>query len=176
MKRKLVVMLMGGALALAGSAVSALAQEVKIGYIDSIKIFAENKETQEAERVYRQDVQQWEAQKLRMEQELARMGEELNAQSPMLSEEKKSERRLEMQRKMDEYKRFMEETFGDSGLAAKRNKELTQPIVDKINRIIEAIAIDQKYTMVFDVANANIVYADKKFDLTDLVLTRLNQR
>jgi outer membrane protein len=176
MKRKLVVMFLGCAMALAASAVSALAQEVKIGYIDSIKIFAENKETQEAERVYRQDVQQWEAQKLRMEQELARMGEELNAQSPMLSEEKKSERRLEMQRKMDEYKRFMEETFGDSGLAAKRNKELTQPIVDKINRIIEAIAIEQEYTMVFDVANANIVYADKKFDLTDLVLTRLNQR
>lgn len=176
MKRKLVVMFLGCAMLVAASAVSALAQEVKIGYIDSIKIFAENKETQEAERVYRQDVQQWEAQKLRMEQELARMGEELNAQSPMLSEEKKSERRLEMQRKMDEYKRFMEETFGDSGLAAKRNKELTQPIVDKINRIIEAIAIDEKYTMVFDVANANIVYADKKFDLTDLVLTRLNQR
>jgi Skp family chaperone for outer membrane proteins len=81
-----------------------------------------------------------------------------------------------MQRKMDEYKRFMEETFGDNGLAAKRNKELTQPIVDKINRIIEAIAVEQSYTMVFDVANANIVYADKKLDLTDLVLTRLNQR
>lgn len=176
MKRKLVVMFLGCAMLVAASAVSALAQDVKIGYIDSIKIFAENKETQEAERVYRQDVQQWEAQKLRMEQELARMGEELNAQSPMLSEEKKSERRLEMQRKMDEYKRFMEETFGDAGLAAKRNKELTQPIVDKINRIIETLAIEENYTMVFDVANANIVYADKKFDLTDLVLTRLNQR
>jgi outer membrane protein len=167
---------LGAALLVAGTAVSSLAQEVKIGYIDSIKIFAENKETQEAERVYRQDVQQWEAQKQRMEADLARMGEELNAQSPMLSEEKKAERRLEMQRKMDEYKRFMEETFGDNGLAAKRNKELTQPIVDKINRIIEAIAIEQKYSMVFDVANANIVYADKKLDLTEIVLTRLSQR
>jgi outer membrane protein len=167
---------LGVASLVAGTAVSSLAQEVKIGYIDSIKIFAENKETQEAERVYRQDVQQWEAQKQRMEQDIARMGEELNAQSPMLSEEKKAERRLEMQRKMDEYKRFMEETFGDNGLAAKRNKELTQPIVDKINRIIEAIAIEQKYTMVFDVANANIVYADKKLDLTEIVLTRLSQR
>ncbi|HXV13697.1 MAG TPA: OmpH family outer membrane protein [Candidatus Krumholzibacteria bacterium] len=176
MMRKLVVMLIGAFLVVGGAAVSALAQEVKIGYIDSIKIFAENKETQEAERLYRQDVQQWEAQKQRMEQELARMGEELNAQSPMLSEEKKMERRLEMNRKMDEYKRFMEETFGDNGLAAKRNKELTQPIVDKINRIIEALAIELKYTMVFDVANANIVYADKKLDMTDLVLTRLNQR
>lgn len=176
MNLKLVVMCLGASLAILGGPVSALAQDVKIGYIDSIKIFAENKETQDAERVYRQDVQQWEAQKQRMEQEIARMGEELNAQSPMLSEEKKQERRLEMNRKMDEYKRFMEETFGDNGLAAKRNKELTQPIVDKINKIIEQIAIEQKYSMVFDVANANVVYADKKLDLTDLVLTRLNQR
>ncbi len=176
MKRKLVVLLLGAFAGVALGAVSALAQEVKIGYIDSIKIFAENKETQDAERVYRQEVQVWEAQKQRMEQEIARMGEELNAQSPMLSEEKKQERRLEMQRKMDEYKRFMEETFGDNGLAAKRNKELTQPIVDKINKIIERLAIEQKYTMVFDVANANIVYADKKLDLTDLVLTELGKR
>lgn len=176
MRRKLLVASLGVVLGVAGAAVSALAQEVKIGYIDSIKIFAENKETQDAERLYRQDVDQWTAQKQRMEQEVARMGEELNAQSPMLSEEKKMERRLEMQRKMDEYKRFMDETFGDTGLAAKRNKELTQPIIDKINKIIEAIAIEQKITFVFDVANANIVYADKKYDLTDLVLTRLNQR
>jgi outer membrane protein len=176
MKYKLLVAVLGVVLGVAGASVSALAQDVKIGYIDSIKIFAENKETQDAERLYRQDVQQWEAQKQRMEQEIARMGEELNAQSPMLSEEKKAERRLEMQRKMDEYKRFMEETFGDNGLAAKRNKELTQPIIDKINKIIETLAIAQKITFVFDVANANIVYADKQFDLTDLVLERLNQR
>jgi outer membrane protein len=176
MKFKMLVAALGVVLGVSGTAVSALAQDVKIGYIDSIKIFAENKETQDAERLYRQDVQQWEAQKQRMETEIARMGEELNAQSPMLSEEKKAERRLEMQRKMDEYKRFMEETFGDNGLAAKRNKELTQPIIDKINKVIEALANEQKYTFVFDVANANIVYADKALDLTDLVLERLNQR
>jgi len=94
----------------------------------------------------------------------------------MLSEEKKAERRLEFQRKMDEYKKFMEETFGDSGLAARRNKELTQPIVDKINKLIEVIAKEQGLTMVFDVANANIVYADKSLDLTEVVLTRLRQQ
>ena len=159
-----------------GTAISALAQTLKIGYIDSIKIFAENKETQDAERIYRGDVQQWEAQKQRYEADLAKMGDELNAQSPMLSEEKKAERRLEFQRKMDEYKRFMEETFGDNGLAARRNKELTQPIVDKINKLIEVIAKDMGLTMVFDVANANIVYADKTLDLTEVVLARLHQQ
>lgn len=173
MLRKLVVVSLLGATVLAAGAISALAQDIKIGYIDSIKIFAENQETQAAERLYRRDVEQWEAQKQRMEQELVRLGEELNAQSPMLSDEKKAERRLEMQRKSDEYKRFMEETFGDNGLAARRNKELTQPIVEKINRIIEVIAKEQGLTMVFDVANANIVYADKQLDITDLVLTKL---
>ncbi|HEU4364138.1 MAG TPA: OmpH family outer membrane protein [Candidatus Krumholzibacteria bacterium] len=173
MVRKFVAGMALAAALVAGGSISALAQTIKIGYIDSIKIFAENKETQEAERVYRRDVEQWEAQKQRMEQELMRLGEELNAQSAMLSEEKKAERRLEVQRKSDDYKRFMEETFGDNGLAARRNKELTQPIVDKINRIIEIIAQEQGYTMVFDVANANIVYADKALDITDLVLTRL---
>ena len=119
---------------------------------------------------------QWEAQKQRYEADLSKMGDELNAQSPMLSEEKKAERRLEFQRKMDEYKKFMDETFGDNGLAAKRNKELTQPIVDKINKLIEVIAKEQGLTMVFDVANANIVYADKSLDLTEIVLTRLRQQ
>ncbi|HXS08804.1 MAG TPA: OmpH family outer membrane protein [Candidatus Krumholzibacteria bacterium] len=150
-----------------------LAQTLKIGYIDSIKIFAENKETQDAERLYRSDVAQWEQQKQRYEADLAKMGDELNAQSPMLSEEKKAERRLEFQRKMDEYKKFMEETFGDTGLAAKRNKELTQPIVDKINKLVEKIAKEKGLTMVFDVANANIVYADKSLDLTEVVLASL---
>lgn len=174
MLKKFVTGTLLAAAVVAGGPISTLAQAIKIGYIDSIKIFAENKETQDAERLYRRDVEQWETQKQRMEQELMRLGEELNAQSAMLSEEKKAERRLDVQRRSDEYKRFMEETFGDNGLAARRNKELTQPIVDKINRIIEVIAKDQGYTMVFDVANANIVYADKTVDITDLVLTRLS--
>jgi outer membrane protein len=176
MVTKLVVGALMATAVLAGGSISALAQNIKIGYIDSIKIFAENKETQEAERLYRRDVDQWTAQKDRMEQELTRMGEELNAQSAMLSEEKKAERRLEVQRKSDEYKRFMEETFGDNGLAARRNKELTQPIVEKINRVIEKIAQEQGYSMVFDVANANIVYADKTLDITELVLTALTSQ
>jgi len=175
MMKRLLAMTVLAAAMVGGTAASSLAQTLKIGYIDSIKIFAENKETQDAERVYRGDVQQWEAQKQRYEADLAKMGDELNAQSPMLSEEKKAERRLEFQRKMDEYKKFMEDTFGDNGLAARRNKELTQPIVDKINKLVEVIAKEQGLTMVFDVANANIVYADKTLDLTELVLTKLKQ-
>jgi outer membrane protein len=152
MKFKAVMALLIAAILVPASAISLLAQDVKIGYIDSIKIFAEYRETQEAERLYRQEVDQWTAQKQRMEQEIVKLRDELQAQSLMLSEEKKAEKKLELDRKMAEYEQFTEETFGDDSLAARRNKELTQPIVEKINKILEDMGKEQGYTMVFDVA------------------------
>ena len=129
MKHKMVIAVLTAAILIPASAISLLAQDVKIGYIDSIKIFADYRETQDAERLYRQEVDQWTAQKQRMEQDIVKMRDELQAQSLMLSEEKKAEKKLELDRKMAEYEQFMQETFGDDGLAARRNKELTQPIV-----------------------------------------------
>ncbi len=70
----------------------------------------------------------------------------------------------------------MQETFGDDGLAAKRNKELTQPIVEKINEILEVLAKEQGLLMMFDVSNADIVYADKNLDLTEIVLHKLSEQ
>lgn len=175
MKNKTIAVTLIAAVIVSASAISLLAQDVKIGYIDSIKIFAEYSETQEAERLYRQEVDQWTAQKQRMEQDIVKLRDELQAQSLMLSEEKKAEKKLELDRKMAEYEQFMADTFGDDGLAARRNKELTQPIVEKINKILEDLGKDQGYTIIFDVANANVVYADKTLDLTEQVLAKLNE-
>jgi outer membrane protein len=156
-------------------AISLLAQEVKIGYIDSIKIFAEYKETQEAEQLYKNEVDAWKAQAASMEQTIVKLQDELKAQSLMLSEEKQKEKKLELDQKMQEYQSFMQDTFGDDGLAARRNKELTQPIVDKINDILEELGENEGYSVIFDVANANIVWASKALDLTETVLEKLNQ-
>jgi outer membrane protein len=158
-----------------GAAGMATAQDIKLGYIDSQRIFLEYKETQEAERLYKKEVEQWKAEAATMEQEIVKLQDELRAQSLMLSEEKQREKKLEYDKKLEDYQRFMADTFGDEGRAAKRNKELTQPIVDKINRILEQMAEADGYTLVFDIANANIVYADKAFDLTELVLVELNK-
>jgi outer membrane protein len=155
--------------------ISLLAQEVKIGYIDSIKIFAEYKETQDAELLYKKEVDAWKAQAASMEQAIVKLQDELKAQSLMLSEEKQKEKKLELDKKMQDYQTFMQDTFGDDGLAARRNKELTQPIVDKINDILEEMGDTEGYSVIFDVANANIVWASKALDLTDQVLQKLNE-
>jgi outer membrane protein len=150
-----------------------MAEEVKLGYIDTVKIFAEFKETVAAEEIYKKEVEAWKKKASDMEADLAKMREEIQSQSLMLSEEKLSEKKLQFDQKMKEYNQYMSDVFGDNGQAAKRNKELTQPIVEKINSVIAKIAEDEGYTIVFDAAQGNIVYAKKALDLTEKVMERL---
>jgi outer membrane protein len=152
-----------------------MAEEVKLGYIDTVKIFAEFKETVAAEEIYKKEVEVWKKKASDMEADLAKMREEIQSQSLMLSEEKLSEKKLQFDQKMKEYNQYMSDVFGDNGQAAKRNKELTQPIVEKINSVIAKIAEDEGYTIVFDAAQGNIVYAKKALDLTEKVMERLQQ-
>jgi outer membrane protein len=152
------------------------AEEIKIGYIDTVKIFAEFKETVDAEAVYKKEVDAWKKKASDMEAELAAMREEIQSQSLMLSEEKLAEKKQVFDKKLAEYNQYMTDVFGDNGQAAKRNKELTQPIVEKINAVIAQIAEAEGYTLILDAAQGNIVFAKKALDLTDRVMTELEKQ
>jgi outer membrane protein len=149
--------------------------EVKIGYIDTVKIFANFKDTVEAEELYKKEVDGWKKQAEEMEAELSRMSEEIQSQTLMLSADKLAEKKLLFDQKRQEYQKYMNETFGDDGLAARRNKELTEPIVEKINAVIAKVAEEMGYTLVLDSSQGTLVYAAPDMDLTDIVIERLEQ-
>jgi outer membrane protein len=152
---------------------AAVAQEIKMGYIDTVKIFAEFKDTVEAEEIYKKEVEAWKKQAAEMETELANLREEIQSQSLMLSEEKLAEKKLVFEQRLKEYQTYMTDVFGEGGEAERRNRELTQPIVEKINGVIAEIAEAEGYDVILDSAQGNIVYAKKELDLTEFVLERL---
>lgn len=152
------------------------AQEVKIGYVDTVKLFSEYKETVQAEETYKKEVDAWKKKASEMESELAQLRDEIQSQSLMLSEDKLAEKKLIFEKKLKEYKQYMDDIFGDNGQAAKRNKELTQPIVEKINAVIAKIAEEEGYTIILDSGQGNILFAKKELDLTDKVLERLQSQ
>lgn len=151
----------------------AVSEEVKIGYIDTVKIFANFSETIEAEETYKKEVDAWKKKAEDMEAELAQMREEIQSKSLMLSEEKLSEKKLALDQKIKDYREYMQRVFGDDGEAARRNQELTEPIVEKINEVIAIIAEEDGYTLVLDAAQGTVLYAKETLDLTDKVLERL---
>ncbi len=152
---------------------AAIAQEIKLGYIDTVKIFAEFKETIEAEELYKKEVEAWKKEAAEMETELANLREEIQSQSLMLSEEKLAEKKLVFEQRLKEYQTYMTDVFGEGGQAERRNRELTQPIVERINSVIAEMAEAQGYDVILDSAQGNIIYAKKELDLTEFVLEKL---
>ena len=170
--RKLTLIVL--ALCMTAAAAVPAAAEIKIGYIDTVKIFANFRETIEAEEVYKKEVDAWKKQAEDMETELGRIGEEIQSQSLMLSAEKLAEKKLVFDQKMKDYQKYMQDIFGETGEAARRNKELTEPIVEMINGVIEKVAEEEGFTLVLDSSQGVIVYADKEIDITDMIIERLD--
>ena len=151
------------------------AEDLKIGYIDSARIFAEYKGTEDAQRDFDQEVAGWEEKARGMKAELDSLTEVYQSQSLMLSEAKKAERQQEIAAKQAEYESYVQSVFGPEGRVAEKNSELVRPIVDKINLVLQEIGDEEGYTMVFDASIGGIVYAAEGIDLTDRVLEELNK-
>ncbi len=161
--------------ALALSAVDSRAQELKIGYIDSEKIFAEYKATSEAQEQFDRDVEAWRREAEQTEKDLERMRGELESQRLLLSEKALEEKEMALKAKAGEYERFIQSIWGPTGKIAQRNAELTEPIVKEIRQVLDKIGAEQGFSIIFDAADGNIVYGEKTYDLTDQVLAELNK-
>ena len=150
-------------------------QEGKIGYVDSMKLRAEFKEFTDAQVKFDQDVKTWQEEITKMDQVIDSLQDDLDKTSLMLSEAKKKEKEDNLESKKQEYQRLTNDVFGPGGRAERRNAELTKPILDKINQILEKIATEENFIMIFDSVNGNIAYAKKSLDLTDQVLEELKK-
>jgi outer membrane protein len=156
-------------------ATTARAQELKIGYIDSERIFAEYTATKDAQDQFDRDVEAWRKQAEQSEKDLQEMRDDLESQRLLLSEKALQEKEMAVQAKASEYERFIQSIWGPTGKIAERNAELTKPIVEKIRKVLDKLGAEQGYSIIFDAADGNIVYGEQALDLTDQVLAELNK-
>jgi outer membrane protein len=158
-------------LALAGAALSAEA----IGYINSDQLRAEYAGARDLDSQFEASLADWRTEARDMESEIDRLVSELESQQLLLSDEAVTEKQTEIQQKQIEFESYLNEVWGQGGLAAQREAELWQPVFDRINEILEEIGTEGEYAMIFDAARMGLVYADPETDLTQQVLDRLNE-
>jgi outer membrane protein len=154
---------------------SAAVAEMKIGYIDSEAIFQKFEGTKNAQDKFNREVAKWEQDAEQKQKEILEMKEQLEKQSLLLSSERKKELEATLQEKVVEYQKYVQSTFGQEGIAMKKNSELTKPIIGKINVIIDKIAKEEKYDYILDTRAGGIVFAKKNYDLTNRVVELLNK-
>jgi outer membrane protein len=67
--------------------------------------------------------------------------------------------------------------FGQEGTVTKRTEALIQPIKDKVQRAIDALAREGGYAVIFDIAAApGFIYTNPVYDLSNRVLEKLGIR
>jgi len=175
LKKSLWIFLIGGTLIFIGLTSFSYPQEGKLGYIDSMRLRAEYKEFEDAQAQFDKDIARWETEADSMRKEIDSLQTDLDKKGLLYSETTKNEKEEKLESLKAKYQGFVNNTFGPGGKAERRNAELTKPIIDKINQVLEKMAVENNYAMIFDSVSGNIAYANKALDLTDKVLEELKK-
>lgn len=106
--------------------------------------------------------------------EIESMRADYEQESYLLPENLKKRRQEEIRTKEQEIRALQQQYFGAGGELDKRRAELLKPVQDRVYSVIERLASEKNYVMVFDKAgSATVLYANKKYDISDDVLEQL---
>ena len=150
----------------------------KIGFVNSAKILQEYPEAVDANRKLDEIGKKWQGELESMSKDYQQRVQDYQKKEALMKEdEKKSQQEdlLALERKIYDYR---QQKFGNDGELAAATDSLLRPIKQKVMRVIEAVAKEQKIQFMFDRNDQIVVllYGDPKFDYTNLIIDRLKRR
>lgn len=153
------------------------AQALKIGYVNSAKILQELPEAQEAQKKLDAMGKGWQEELEKMSKELQTRYEDYQKKQGMMNEQAKLAVQQELVELEQKAYKYRADKFGNDGELADQTEKLLTPIKDKVLKMIQQIAKEEKLSFVFD-RNEQIMvllYGDTNFDYTFKVLDRLKR-
>lgn len=160
--RPLVALAASGLLASA-----ALAQDFRIGFVNTERIFREANLAKTAQTKLEQEFSRREKEVAGLASQLKSASEKFEREAPTLPESQRVTRQRQLVELDRDFQRKQREFQEDLNL--RKNEELQQ-VLERANRVIKQVAESEKYDLVIQEA----VYINPKHDITDKVLSGLN--
>lgn len=154
---------------------STVVAQGKIGYVDSQEIRNRFADMVDAQKKLDAENSKWGQELEKMNADLETFSYSLEKDRLALTPELWTERKLEETKMKAEIQKYQNAKWGDQGEYFKKLEEYLQPVLDKINQVIQRIAEEEEYDYVFDVVEGNVVYAKESNNLTEQVLTELEK-
>jgi outer membrane protein len=155
------------AVLLGAAAFCAQAEEVRIGFINTDRIFKESNTAKQAQAKLEQEFSKREKDLESSGNSLKSSVEKFEREAPTLSESQRLSRQKQLGEQDREFQRKRRE-FQEE-LNARKNEEFQQ-VLERANRVIKQVAETEKYDLVLQEA----VYINPKHDITDKVLKVIN--
>jgi len=144
------------------------AQESKIGFVSTERIFREAAPAKAAQAKIEQEFSRRDKELQDMAARLKAMSDRLDKDAAVLPESDRIKRQRELADLDKDFQRKQREFRED--LNQRRNEELAI-VLEKTNKVIKQLAETERYDIVFQEA----VYASPRIDITDKVLKALNK-
>jgi outer membrane protein len=143
------------------------AQHARLGFVDYQRVLMEVEDGKAA----KARLQQWleERQKeIDTEQELLRKEkEQLEKQASTMSEDARAQRAADLQKRILELGQKWERYRAEAG---QRERKELDPIVRRTDKVVEQVADQGGFALVFDRNNSGLVYGRTTYDLSDEVI------
>lgn len=149
--------------------------QLKIRYINSQRILAEYPEAKEIQKKLDDLRAQYENEYNKMLENYENLLKEIENQSLLLSPEKKAEKEKQAQELGMQIEQYRYQKLGPQGELYKKNMELTQPLYDKIDQIIQRIGQEEEYDYILDIVQGVVLYAKAQYDITNRILEELEK-
>ena len=144
------------------------AQEVKIGFVSTERIFREAAPAKAAQVKIEQEFSKREKELQELSARLKGMSDKLDKDAAVLSESDRTKRQRDLTDLDKDFQRKQREFRED--LNQRRNEELAI-VLERTNKVIKQIAETEKYDIVFQEA----VHISPRIDITEMVLKALNK-
>ena len=155
------------AIGLASLSAAVTAQEVKIGFINTDRIFRDANSAKTAQAKLEQEFMKREKELNDQGTQIKSAADKLEKDAPTLSEAQRTSRQKQLTDQDRDFQRKRREFQED--LNVRKNEEL-QIVLERANKVVKQVAEAEKYDYVLQEA----VYVNPKHDITEKVLKVLN--
>ncbi len=144
-----------------------LADGPRIVTINTAEIAEKSDEIIKAREAFQRDYKRQTAKIESLEQEIKELQANYQSKAKTASDADIQKMEEQLQRKMSDYRALSDKV---QKKLTKKQEELLQPILEKVDKIAKA----NGYDIVFDVVSGKIVFSSEKYDVTQKMLEELN--
>jgi Skp family chaperone for outer membrane proteins len=160
-------------LALVFAVFAAPAAAQKVGFVRGNALLNAAPGINERKALLQRESQYFESEVARMTDSIQKMQRAYQEAEPTLSPASRDTRRKALE---DLFGKFQKSTDSLRDVAARRQDEVLQPILDAVNKILESYRAEESLTFIYNLDDSGAIVAyDKNLDVTDALITRVKR-
>ncbi len=146
--------------------------DFKAGVVDMQKAIQATEAGKKAKKELEKEFEKKKVELKKKEEDLKKRAEEFEKKKMVLSDKVREEQQIEIQQEM---MKFREELNKSQMNIQQKERELTKPILDKIQKAIADTAKEKELSVVLEKAEQSVMWAKPEMDITDEVIKKANK-